>query len=129
MATKSKISALARAMTLTDAVVLKDTKKINIISGAVFHNFNEYSTFIGTYVDECHNAEGELIGYNFVDQNGEVWVLGKNYSIERALNTVLPGEKIPICEMGKPLEIIFLGKVERKAGGEFSRFTINQLLI
>jgi hypothetical protein len=100
-------------------------KKRNILSGAVFHNFNEKPLFCGTFMDECKNEEGETIGYNFVDENGEIWVLGKNYAIERALNTVLPGEEVPVSELQKILEITFLGKVPRKAGGEFNRFKID----
>lgn len=103
----------------------KMPKVRNIISGAIFWNFNEAAVFTGTYLDECKNEEGEVIGFNFADQDGEIWVLGKNYAIERALGTVLPGEEVPISEMEKPLRIQFLGKAERKSGGEFNRFKID----
>jgi hypothetical protein len=97
--------------------------RVNLISGAVYHNFEENPIFKGVYAGECWNDEPKLIGFYFVDGDGEQVLITNAFSIEKALNTIT--EDGIVKDLGKQLEITFKGKsIIKKTGKPFNRFEV-----
>ena len=100
-------------------------KKVQIISGANYHNFQDDSIFRGLYQGEHINDEGKIIGYDFISVDGDEVIISNSYSITKALDTEYKGTIVR--EGGFVLEIEFLGKSEMKNGKPFNRFSVSIL--
>jgi hypothetical protein len=101
-------------------------KKIKIVSGAEYWNFEENPIFIGKYQGIAKNEEGKVIGFNFIDLDNEDYIITNSHSIEKALNTEVNGTLVH--DLDKNLEIIFRGKVTSKSSGKpFNKFDISLL--
>jgi hypothetical protein len=101
-------------------------KKIKIVSGAEYWNFEENPIFVGKYQGIAKNEEGKVIGFNFIDLDDEDYIITNSHSIEKALNTEVNG--ILVHDLDKNLEIIFRGKVTSKSTGKpFNKFDISLL--
>jgi hypothetical protein len=100
-------------------------KKRQIVSGANYHDFSVEPIFRGIYQKEHHDAEGKLIGYDFISVDGDGVIISNSYSINKALDTEVDGHIVR--EAGFVLEIEFLGKVEMKNGKPFNRYSVSIL--
>jgi hypothetical protein len=101
-------------------------KKIKIVSGAEYWNFEENPIFVGKYQGIAKNEEGKVIGYNFIDLDNEDYIISNSHSIEKALNTEVNGTLVH--DLDKNLEIIFRGKITSKSTGKpFNKFDISLL--
>ena len=97
-------------------------KRRQIVSGANYWPFSAQPIFIGKFVSDHYNDEGKLIGYDFVDQDGEMFIISNCYATTKALDTEIDGKIVR--DMDLPLEITFLGKVEMKNGKPFNRYSV-----
>jgi hypothetical protein len=102
-------------------------KKVKLVSGNDYWDFNENPIFVGKYKGEAWKEDGsKVIGYNFVDLDGEEYLISNSYSIEKALHTEVGG--ILVIDLDKNLEIIFRGKaVMKKNGQTFNKFDVSLL--
>jgi hypothetical protein len=101
-------------------------KKRVIVSGAEYWDFDENTTFIGTWTGremkrekdgkEDNQKKGDVIGFYFVDENGQEWVISNSHQIKKAVEQVEEGDK---------LEIIFKGKTENASGKPVNRYEIS----
>jgi hypothetical protein len=106
--------------------VIQIKGRTNLISGAVYHNFEESPIFKGTYKGQCMGKDDEgnpkVIGFYFENTDGEEEVVTNAFAIEKALNTVT--DQGMVMDLGKVLEITFKGKVINSKGKPFNRFDI-----
>lgn len=97
-----------------------------LISGAKFWDFETEPEFTGTYLGTTVKDpnDGRVLGFNFVDQHGELWVIGASHSIEKALEMEIEGTKVN--EMTEPLLYIrFDGKINLKDSGKtFNKYYV-----
>lgn len=102
-----------------------------IISGANFWDFETEPEFIGyplgTVVVDPKG--GRVLGYNFVDEQGEAWIIGAAHSITKAMEFMIEnpyGEgQVMLKDSGKKVYIKWLGKVElRDSGKTFNRYEV-----
>ena len=98
-------------------------KRTKIVSGALFHNFDETPLFTGTYVGECFNNDNEMIGYYFADTEGEQVIIPNSFAIKKALESEI--ENMIVKDMPNLIEIEFKGKIIRKNGLPFNRYEIS----
>jgi hypothetical protein len=101
------------------------TGRTKIVSGATYWNFEENPIFIGTYQGECHDNEGKLIGFFFIDNDNQEHIISNSYAIEKALNSDVEGTLV--MDSNNVLEIISLGKSQTKEGKQFNRFDVTML--
>jgi hypothetical protein len=98
-------------------------KRKVLVSGAVYHNFEESPIFKGQYLGEVRNDEEKLIGFLFVNSDGEEMIVSNSFAIEKAINIDIEGTLVK--DMGVTLEITFLGKtIVKKTGKPFNRFQV-----
>lgn len=98
-------------------------KRKVLVSGAVYHNFEESPIFKGQYLDEVRNDDDKLIGFLFVNSDGEEMIVSNSFAIEKAINTDIEGTLVK--DMSVTLEITFLGKtIVKKTGKPFNRFQV-----
>jgi hypothetical protein len=99
-----------------------------LISGAEFHDFDKEPNFVGTYMgteavrekdsaDGSHKA-GDVMGYNFLNADGEPVIIGNSHSIAKAIGMI---------KQGDTLDITFLGKGENSSGKPFNKFSIDKI--
>jgi hypothetical protein len=99
------------------------SKRITLVSGAVYHNFEENPIFKGRYLGETRDDSGKLIGFLFVNDDGEEMIVSNSFSIDKALNIEVDGAMVK--DLGRELEITFLGKtIVKKTGKPFNRFQV-----
>jgi hypothetical protein len=104
-------------------VPTKKGGRTQLISGAVYHEFDKDPIFIGTYQREHYSADGNLIGYDFVNQDGEEVIISNSVAITKALDIEVNGAMVR--DLGKPIEITFMGQVTIKSSGKpYNRFSI-----
>jgi hypothetical protein len=102
-------------------------KRKTLVSAAVYHDFEAEMIFTGRYLGECTNDEGKVIGFIFVNDDGEEEIITNAYSIEKALNMENEHGQL-IKDSNVLLEICFLGKtIMKKTGKPFNRFQITAL--
>jgi len=102
-------------------------KRVELISGAIYHNFEESPIFKGRYLSDFHgkneNGEDKVIGFLFVNTDGEEMIISNSFAIDKALNTEV-GENLA-KDLDRDLEITFLGKSTiKKTGKPFNRFKV-----
>lgn len=100
-----------------------------LISGATFHDFEASPEFVGEYLgtqmirekdsltDEKQKA-GDIMGFNFIDHNGEPALIGNSHQIAKAIGMIKPGAR---------LYIRFIEKVTNAAGKPVNRFAVDEL--
>jgi hypothetical protein len=93
-----------------------------LVSGAIYHNFEETPIFTGKFVGEHVNDEGKVIGYDFLDVDGQEWIITNAFSITKALDMEVEGTLVR--DMDAYLEITFLGKTVKTDGKPFNRYSI-----
>jgi hypothetical protein len=105
--------------------------KTSLVSAALYHDFDIEPTFIGTYLhdvigkDQQDPTKQKVIGYAFADENGEEFVITSAHAVTKALNTEISGKFVK--DLGKRLEITFVGKLERAGKPDYNRFKIDLL--
>lgn len=100
-----------------------EPKRKVLVSGAVYHNFEESPIYRGVYTGDCKDDDGKIIGFYFVDEEGEETIITNSFAIEKALNTELEGSLVK--DMNLPIEITFQGKtIVKKTGKPFNRFQV-----
>jgi hypothetical protein len=125
---------------LSDPVeIKKDSKKITpedakkmtgnvLVSGASYWDFDEQPGFVGWYRDDVFKKKGaeagELIGYEFEDQDGDRHIISNSYAITEALKMLKDDGIDPKNVL---LFIEFRGKGEKADGQSFNRFHIVDL--
>ncbi len=108
---------------------IKTIGRTTIVSGAAYWDFKTNPIFTGNFTHEVMgedvNKPGEkkLIGYNFIDLDGQDWVIGASHAIGKALEVEVGGTMVR--DLGKSLEITWLGKVERVGKPSYNRFNID----
>jgi hypothetical protein len=115
---------------LENTLQLNSSGRTTLISGAVYHNFEENPLFTGKYKGECwgkgDNGESKCIGFYFVNGDYEEVLITNAFAIEKALNTVT--SKGLVKDMDCVLEIEFQGKtIIKKTGKPFNRFQVTLL--
>jgi hypothetical protein len=112
------------------AVQINRPKGRVLTSGASFWHFETEPVFegipLGTVVVDP-KQDNKLVGYNFVDMNGEPWVIGATNAVQKAMNEeyeIEEGVSVPIYKSEKPVNIRWVGKIELKNGQTFNKFEI-----
>jgi hypothetical protein len=107
-----------------------------LVSGANFWPFEEENEFIGTplgtaIIDPRPEANGKVLGYNFVDEQGEGWIIGASHAVTKALTefqTVVDDKEVSILESGKRLSIQWLGKtILKKNNKPYNHYEVTLL--
>lgn len=108
----------------------------NVISGAEFWDFDTDPIFAGEFTGkpairekDGKNAEtnpneraGSIMGFNFVDKNGEMFIIGNSHQIAKAIEDCgKKGYKHP------RLRIEFLGQSPNASGQKVNRYKIDLL--
>lgn len=110
-------------------------KEVTLVSGAEYWDFEANPAFVGLYdslvkreQDEVNGTgkAGDLIGFNFLDADGEMHIISNSYAIEKALLMDYKGSKV--LESGNVIKIIFLGKGENSKGQPFNRFKVSMMV-
>lgn len=79
-------------------------------TGAEFHDFEKMPVYFGKYVqpvtrekdsDDGTRKAGEVIGYDFEDQDGNTTIIGNSHAIAKDLAKVKPGAIVGFKFMGK----------------------------
>lgn len=106
-----------------------------LISASEFWDFKVNPEFVGTPTENLifnpseKDALGNprLMGFEFVDEHGEVWIVGASHSIVKALEQTITvnGIESTVLKAGKSLSITWLGKVIlKKSGSGFNKYEI-----
>ena len=101
-----------------------------LISGAGFWDFTSIPIFegrpLGTHVEDPN--DGRILGYDFVTEDGEQFVIGASHSITKALEMQIKDKQnndILVLNSGRKLFIKWEGKIDLKEGGRsFNKYTI-----
>jgi hypothetical protein len=99
-------------------------KKIVLISGANYHDFEQEPIFEGQFIKNVESEkDGKLLGFLFVSQDGEEKIVSSSYAVFKAI------QKSVELGIDKPYLIIeFKGKeIIKKTGLPFNRFNIQLL--
>jgi hypothetical protein len=99
-------------------------------SAAPFWNFENEPVFtgtpLGTFVKDP--KDDRIIGYDFVDDNGEAWVIGAANAIEKSLHLPIEieeGVNVEVMKAERRLYIKWCGKIELKDSGKtFNKYEI-----
>jgi hypothetical protein len=114
---------------LNTQVLISVKGRTKLVSGAVYHNFDEVPLFRGIYIRECEgtdeDGEPKIMGFYFANMDGEEELITNAYAIQKALDTVT--DKGMVRDLGIPLEIEFKGKITNAKGKPFNRFDISLL--
>lgn len=114
-----------KKITVEQAKAMKGT---TLVSGAEYWDFEEVPGFVGYYRGEVQRKKGEnageVIGYNFEDQDGDLHIISNSHAITEALD-ILKKEGADTKEV--LLFIEFRGKGEKSDGQEYNRFHIVDL--
>jgi hypothetical protein len=107
--------------------------RVRLSSASLFLNFEENVPFVGRYLSDHlgmieDKVTGEkhegVIGYDFVDDDGQEVIISNSWSITESLNkSIVEGGK-PVKELAGIFEITFLGKVTNSKGKPFNRFNV-----
>jgi hypothetical protein len=107
--------------------------RVRLSNASLFFNFEESVPFVGRYLSDHlgmieDKVTGEkhegVIGYDFVDDDGEEVIISNSWSITESLNkSIVEGGK-PVKELAGIFEITFLGKVTNSKGKPFNRFNV-----
>lgn len=109
-------------------------EEITLTSGAEYWDFEEEPEFIGVYDSlvqrkqddpKTGGKEGDIIGFNFIDEENEMHIIGNSYAIEEALQMDFNGKKV--MDSGYALKIVFKGQGQKADGQKFNRFKISIL--
>lgn len=99
-----------------------------LISGADFWPFENTPIFKGTALGTTviDPNDGRILGYDFVDENGEQWVIGASHSVEKALDMDIEveGKTVKVKDSGKPLFIHWKGKKNLDNGHTFNQYLV-----
>lgn len=126
MANLSAAAELEAAKAEPAPQVTVKVKKV-LVTGAEYWPFKEpgHEEFIGTYVSDFHREKdgdmtrnqkaGDIIGHNFVDENGEMWIISNSHSVTKAISQINVGDK---------LLIRFKGQVQNAKGEDVNQFYI-----
>jgi hypothetical protein len=99
-----------------------------LISGADFWHFEQENVFIGTPLgtNVQDPNDGRILGYDFVDENGEQWVIGASHSVEKALNMDITenGKATKVIDAGLKMLIQWKGKKDLGNGREFNQYLV-----
>ena len=94
-----------------------------LVSGAGYHNFEENPIFKGTFLNDVNDEEGVLVGFNFVDTDGEEQIITNAFAINKALQTQL--EEGMVKDLNLVLQITWKGKIELAASGRsYNKFEV-----
>ncbi|MFA5297637.1 MAG: hypothetical protein WC389_05450 [Lutibacter sp.] len=89
-----------------------------LVSGASQWDFEQEPEFFGTPLgsEVVSSKDGKTIGYDFVDDTGQPWVIGASHGITKALEKEIDvdGAKIPVLHAGRRLYIKWIEKVQLK---------------
>lgn len=100
-------------------------------TNASFHDFEKQSLFVGEYTGEklvrneddpkdANKKKGDVMGYEFLDENGMPVIIGNSSQIEDVMND----EKDPV-KKGAVCSFEFQGKSKSpKTGRTFNRFRV-----
>jgi hypothetical protein len=93
-------------------------KRKVLVSGAEYWDFNQEPRFTGYFVSNHMDDKGKLIGFDFLDEQQEKWIISNSHSIDKALElTGYDSETL--------VEIIFKGKIIVKSTGKpFNKFEV-----
>jgi hypothetical protein len=133
-----KVSKVEQAATNAGVNMSKEPKNVTVNrpkgqvlqSAASFWNFEQDPEFTGTPLgSEIHDPkDGRVIGYDFVDQQGEPWVIGAAHAITKALETEIPGEDnkpVKVLNSERTLYIKWAGKIDMKDSGRtFNKYEV-----
>lgn len=100
-------------------------------TGAEFHKFENEPIFIGRFENEqirendgpadkdgvIRQKAGDVLGYNFVDQDGAFTIIGNSHAIEKSIKEIKKGDI---------LGIKFLGKTQNSKNQPVNRFEVYQ---
>jgi hypothetical protein len=113
---------------------LDGSKRIRLSSAALFHNFDENPQFVGRFLGEhigqvedteTHIKHEGVIGYDFVNDDGEEVIISKSYAIAKALTTpISEGSEKLFKDVSGIFDISFMGKVTNSKGKPFNRFDV-----
>jgi hypothetical protein len=107
-------------------------ERLHLSSAAMFYKLEENIPFVGKYLGdhigqvedpETHVKKEGVIGFDFVNDDGEEVIITNSHSIAKSLNTVLASGKMA-KETPGVFEIEFLGKITNSKGKPFNRFDV-----
>lgn len=113
--------------------VAPQPKRTTLTSAATFWDFKKEPFFEGQHTGNTVQAEqddpdnnrkkGDIMGYEFVDDQGEIHIIGNSFQMEKAM------EKCKSMGIEKPYLIIEFKGTEKlkKSGRQFNRFSIELL--
>jgi hypothetical protein len=106
-------------------------------SAAGFFHFDETTpVFVGTPLgtlvhdpdpEKMVDGKPKLVGFDFVDDNGEPTVIGATNAIQKALSMETKnskGETVPVYLSEQRVSIRWAGKIDLKNGQSFNKFEI-----
>lgn len=100
-----------------------------LVSGAGFWSFEEEPEFTGYPTGEkvVDPNDDRVLGYHFADLDGQPWVIGASWSIDKAMNmqTEVDNKLVPVYKSGAKLFIHYAGKTTvKKTGQQFNQFDV-----
>lgn len=109
-----------------------------LVSGSNFWSFEENPEFTGYYLgtritdprstDEERGIEHDrVLGYGFVDEEGEEWNIGASYSIRKALEMINPDTGKPYIQVNTLVLITWKGLKELKGGKSVNQYDVELL--
>lgn len=99
-------------------------------SAAPFWDFEHEPIFTGIPLGSVIQdpKDGRVIGYDFVDETGEPWVIGAAHAITKCLEKEIPGEDnqpVKIINSERRLYIKWCGKIDLKDSGKtFNKYEV-----
>lgn len=105
-------------------------KPLLLVSAADYWDFEQHPEFTGLYTGDHHSSEegeeGTIIGFNFIDKEGQDWLITNSYSIQKALDMDYNGK--PAKNHGLPFRITFKSKVKIADGKYFNKFRVELMV-
>jgi len=106
-------------------------ERVHLSSASLFHRFDDIPQFVGRYLrehigmvedKETHEKKEGVIGYDFVNDDGEEVILSNSHAITKSLNTEVGGKLAK--EIPGIFDITFKGKITNSQGKPFNRFDV-----
>ena len=126
--------SVAKAHEENKALPVDDNEEVEtLVSGADFFEFTDSNNvFVGRYLGTKAVREkdgqgenqkaGSVMGYNFVSDDGEQYIIGNSHAVQKAMDIVESRALV------KPrMRFTFLGQTKNSAGQKVNQFNIELL--